>query len=57
MVGGASAALTGLLFVRCAELLIPDQRHWSLSVELIVTALLGAVVIVRVQPGRRAPRA
>jgi hypothetical protein len=80
MIGGASAALTGLLFVSvsinrdviardaalrasaaqtlvllviplivCAELLIPDQRRWSLSLELITTAVLAAVVIIRVQ--------
>ena len=85
MIGGASAALTGLLFVSvslnrdlitrsaalrasaaqtlvllviplvvCALLLVPDQHSWSLGVELIVTAVVFAIVLIRVQhhPGR-----
>jgi hypothetical protein len=80
MVGGASAALTGLLFVSVSlnrdlitrngalrasaaqtlvlliiplvvsvELLVPDQYRWALSTELILTAAVAALVILRVQ--------
>ncbi|MBE7187707.1 hypothetical protein [Jatrophihabitans endophyticus] len=80
MVGGASAALTGLLFVSvslnrdlivrhpmlrasaaqtlvlliiplilCALLLVPDQHRWTLAVELVVTAAVSTLVLLRVQ--------